>query len=74
MCVCACVYVYPNISGSTWSLLIKFEMHVYFWILNSGKTFFFYFSNYFLFYGQFLIFKKHYFAFFQSSHRYKQFS
>ncbi|OXU20195.1 hypothetical protein TSAR_004940 [Trichomalopsis sarcophagae] len=50
-------------------------MHVYFWILNSGKTFIFYFSNYFLFYGQCLIFEKHYFVFFfQSSHRYKQYS
>ncbi|OXU29603.1 hypothetical protein TSAR_001239 [Trichomalopsis sarcophagae] len=39
-------------------------MHVYFWILNLGKTFIFYFSNYFLFYGQFWIFEKHYFAFF----------
>ncbi|OXU24763.1 hypothetical protein TSAR_004531 [Trichomalopsis sarcophagae] len=39
-------------------------MHVYFWILNSEKTFIFYFSNYFLFYGQFLIFEKHNFAFF----------
>ncbi|OXU20723.1 hypothetical protein TSAR_009204 [Trichomalopsis sarcophagae] len=38
-------------------------MHVYFWILNSVKTFIFYFSNNFLFYSQFLIFEKHYFAF-----------
>ncbi|OXU21128.1 hypothetical protein TSAR_015501 [Trichomalopsis sarcophagae] len=45
-------------------------MHVFFWILNSGKTFIFYFFNYFLFYGQFLIFGKDYFAFFfQSSHQ-----
>ncbi|OXU18274.1 hypothetical protein TSAR_009032 [Trichomalopsis sarcophagae] len=38
-------------------------MHVYFWILNPGKTFIFYFSNNFTFCGQFLIFEKHYFAF-----------
>ncbi|OXU31791.1 hypothetical protein TSAR_009459 [Trichomalopsis sarcophagae] len=58
-----CVCVYRNISGTTRSISIKFDIHIYFWILNSGKTFIFYFSNYF-FYGQFFIFKKHYFAFF----------
>ncbi|OXU20627.1 hypothetical protein TSAR_006460 [Trichomalopsis sarcophagae] len=63
MSVWMCVYVYRNISGTTRSISIKFDMHVYFWILNSGKTFIFYYCNYF-FYGQFLIFEKHYFAFF----------
>ncbi|OXU18385.1 hypothetical protein TSAR_001243 [Trichomalopsis sarcophagae] len=43
-----CVYVYRNISGTTLSISIKFDMHVYFRILNWGKTFIFYFSNYFL--------------------------
>ncbi|OXU20462.1 hypothetical protein TSAR_011953 [Trichomalopsis sarcophagae] len=51
---------------------IKFDMHIYFWILNSGKTFILYYFNYFS-YGQFLIFEKHYFAFF-SINRYNQFS
>ncbi|OXU20255.1 hypothetical protein TSAR_015843 [Trichomalopsis sarcophagae] len=69
-----CVCVYRNISGTTWSISIKFDVHVYFWILNSGKSFIFYFFNYFLFYGQFLIVEKYYLGFFQSSHRYKQFS
>ncbi|OXU17772.1 hypothetical protein TSAR_009437 [Trichomalopsis sarcophagae] len=32
--------------------------------MNSGKTFIFYFSNYFVFYGRILIFEKHYFAVF----------
>ncbi|OXU29863.1 hypothetical protein TSAR_003033 [Trichomalopsis sarcophagae] len=45
-----CVYVYRNISGTTRSISIKFDMLAYFWILNSGKTFIFCFSNYFLFY------------------------
>ncbi|OXU22859.1 hypothetical protein TSAR_011493 [Trichomalopsis sarcophagae] len=60
--MCVCVYVYRNISGTTRSISIKFDMHIYFWILNSSKTFIFYFSNYF--FGQFLIFEKHYLAFF----------
>ncbi|OXU20213.1 hypothetical protein TSAR_015566 [Trichomalopsis sarcophagae] len=38
-------------------------MHIYFWILNLGNRVIFYFLNYFLC-GHFLIFKKHYFAFF----------
>ncbi|OXU16448.1 hypothetical protein TSAR_014871 [Trichomalopsis sarcophagae] len=68
MCVC---------SGTTRSISIKFDMHVYFWILNTGKTFIFHFSNY-LIHGQFLIFEKHYFAFFfqafQTEYNYLLFS
>ncbi|OXU19492.1 hypothetical protein TSAR_009307 [Trichomalopsis sarcophagae] len=37
MCVC----VYRNISGTTSSISIKFDMHIYFWILNLGKHLFF---------------------------------
>ncbi|OXU20088.1 hypothetical protein TSAR_004557 [Trichomalopsis sarcophagae] len=32
------VYVYRNISGTTLSVSTKFDMHIYFWILISGKT------------------------------------
>ncbi|OXU22343.1 hypothetical protein TSAR_012250 [Trichomalopsis sarcophagae] len=67
------VCVYRNISRTTTSASIKFDMHIYFWILNSGKTVIFCFLNNF-FNGHFLILEKHYFAFFQSSHCYKQFS
>ncbi|OXU30078.1 hypothetical protein TSAR_013516 [Trichomalopsis sarcophagae] len=42
-----CVYAYRNIPGTTLSISVKFDMHVYFWILNSGKTVI-YFLNYFL--------------------------
>ncbi|OXU20926.1 hypothetical protein TSAR_002919 [Trichomalopsis sarcophagae] len=33
-----CVCVYRNISGTTLSISIKFDTHIYFWIVNSGKT------------------------------------
>ncbi|OXU23642.1 hypothetical protein TSAR_003929 [Trichomalopsis sarcophagae] len=67
-----CVYVYRNISGTTLSISIKFDMHIYFWILNSKKRVIFLFPQ--LVYVQLLIIEKHCFAFFfQSSHRYKQF-
>ncbi|OXU24320.1 hypothetical protein TSAR_011905, partial [Trichomalopsis sarcophagae] len=32
------VYVYRNIYGTTTSISIKLDMHIYFWILNSGKN------------------------------------
>ncbi|OXU31316.1 hypothetical protein TSAR_006350 [Trichomalopsis sarcophagae] len=48
VCVDVCVCINYNISGTTRSISIKFDMQVYFSILNSGKTFIFYFSNYFL--------------------------
>ncbi|OXU23970.1 hypothetical protein TSAR_000020 [Trichomalopsis sarcophagae] len=57
-----CVYVYCNIFGTTTSIFIKFDIHIYFWILNSGKQLFNFLTIFF--YGHFLIFKKHYFAFF----------
>ncbi|OXU16697.1 hypothetical protein TSAR_005123 [Trichomalopsis sarcophagae] len=41
-----CVYIYRNISGTTPSISIKFDIHIHFWILNLGKMFFFYFLNY----------------------------
>ncbi|OXU17403.1 hypothetical protein TSAR_008654 [Trichomalopsis sarcophagae] len=50
MCVRVCVLmwmcVYRNISETTLSISIKFDMHIYFWIMNSGKTVFFKFLNY----------------------------
>ncbi|OXU29613.1 hypothetical protein TSAR_002116 [Trichomalopsis sarcophagae] len=55
-----CVHVYRNISPS---ISIKFDMHIYFWILNSKKNSYSLFSQLF-FYGHLLIFEKHYFAFF----------
>ncbi|OXU17912.1 hypothetical protein TSAR_002504 [Trichomalopsis sarcophagae] len=56
MAVYVCVYLYRNISGTTRSISIKFDI--------LGKTFIFYFSKNFSFCGQFLIFEKHYLAFF----------
>ncbi|OXU22515.1 hypothetical protein TSAR_005585 [Trichomalopsis sarcophagae] len=57
--VCVCVCVCRNISGTTRSISIKFDIHVYFWIPNSRKAVIFYFSNNVSFCGQFLIFEKH---------------
>ncbi|OXU32083.1 hypothetical protein TSAR_007840 [Trichomalopsis sarcophagae] len=42
-----CVYLYSNISGTTLSISIKFDMHIYLWILNSEKQLFFNFLTIF---------------------------
>ncbi|OXU32171.1 hypothetical protein TSAR_012300 [Trichomalopsis sarcophagae] len=68
-----CVYVYHNISGTTPSITIKFDMHIYFLDSEFGKNSYFYFLNY-IFLWPFFDFRKTLFCVFQSPHCYKQFS
>ncbi|OXU31490.1 hypothetical protein TSAR_006369 [Trichomalopsis sarcophagae] len=54
------VCVYHNISGTIPSIAIKFDLHIYFWILNSGKTVIFLFSQLYFLWSFFIFYVPYY--------------